>query len=363
VGIDGFAVDIAAPDIQNEQINRLLTEAHSAGNFTIMVTADMSGPLSDVSEADFARQFAPYLSSPGAYRLSDGRVVLQAFYAEAKSASWWGTTLTTLNDNYDVHVAFVPTFLDATDNMDAFAPVSYGFGNWGGRNPADADPNSTLPGSQVDAIRRAHALGKIWMQPVAFQDDRPRASIYQESQNSTLNSNDWQIAENEGAEWVQLVTWNDYAEGTAMAPSVDHGYRMLDMQAYSIADFKYGANPTVVRDALYVSNRTQPANAISIWPETQPMQVRPGTPAPVDNVEVVVFATAPATVVATIGGVTSTCAVGAGRSVCTFPLRTGDVTVGLLRNGTYTALVRSPYSVTSTPYVQDLEYHVAGGLR
>ena len=363
VGIDGFAVDIAAPDIQDEQIQRLLTQAQQAGDFSIMVTADMSGPLGAVTEDEFASQFASYLNSPGAYRLSDGRVVLQAFYAEGKSAEWWGNAIDALHDDYGVDVAFVPTFLDATDNMDDFDSISYGFGNWGGRNPADADPNSTLPGSQVDAVRQAHALGKIWMQPVAFQDSRPRAGQYEEAGNSTLNSNDWQIAIDEGAEWVQLVTWNDYAEGTAMAPSVGHGYRMLDMQAYSIADFKYGATPTITRDALYVTHRTQPSDATSIWPETMPLQPKPGSPDPTDNVEVVVFATAPATVVATIGGVTSTCAVGGGRSVCTFPLREGDVSVSLLRNGTYTAVAKSPYAVTGTPYVSDLEYYVSGGLR
>jgi hypothetical protein len=93
------------------------------------------------------------------------------------------------------------------------------------------------------------------------------------------------------------------------------------------------------------------------------MQIRPGTPPPVDLVEVVVFATAPATVNVTVGGVTTSCNVGGGRSVCSFPLREGTVSVSMVRSGTTVTTVQSPYTVTNTPYIQDLEYNVAGGLR
>jgi len=77
----------------------------------------------------------------------------------------------------------------------------------------------------------------------------------------------------------------------------------------------------------------------------------------------VVFTSAPATVWVDVGGVVSSCQVGAGRSVCSFALQTGTVTVRLDRNGTTVATVQSSYTVTNTPYVQDLQYHIAGGLR
>lgn len=108
--------------------------------------------------------------------------------------------------------------------------------------------------------------------------------------------------------------------------------------AYNIAQFKYGIDPTVVRDALYVSHRDQFAASEST------------------------FATAPATVIANIGGVIYSCDVGAGRTRCSFPLHTGDVIVGLERDGVMQTMVQSPYTVTNTPEVQDLQYHIAGGL-
>ena len=362
VGIDGFAVDIVAAS-QDETIRNLLRAAENTPGFSIMPTADMAGPYNQLTPAQFAAQMAPYLQSPGAYRLEDGRVVLGAFYAEAETPAWWNEALTTLRTTYGVNVAFVPTFLDAYNYIDSFAPITYGMGNWGARNPAYTDPDNTMPGSQVDLIDRAHDLGKIWMQPVAFQDNRPREGIYEESGNTETLENTWETAIEQGAEWVQLLTWNDYAEMTAMAPSVEHGYRLLDMQAYYISQYKYGTTPTVVRDAIYVSHRDQPAAAESTYSDTIVMQPRPGTPAPEDTVDVVVFATAPAVVRVNVGGQVSTFNVAAGRSLLTVPLQLGTVSVTMERNGVAQTTVVSPYTVTNTPYVQDLQYHIAGGLR
>lgn len=364
VGIDGFTVDITMPSTQNEAINNLLRAAQATPGFSIQPQADLaSDALARMTPAQFAATFAPYLSSDGAFRLADGRVVLSAFYAERQTTSWWNSALNDLRTSYDLDVAFVPTFLHPHLYMTEFAPLSYGFGNWGGRNTSTVNPDNTGPNSQVDVVRTAHELGKIWMQPIAFQDNRPRSGIFEEPYNSQTNANGWEIATNEGAEWVQLVTWNDYAEGTAMAPSKQHGWSMLDMQAYNIAQFKYGTDPTVVRDALYISHRSQMADSESTYDESKPMQIRPGTPEPVDNVEIVIFATAPATVWATIGGVTSSCAASAGRSVCNFELRPGDVVVSLERDGVIETLVQSPFAVTDSPYIQDLDYHMTGGLR
>ncbi|MEZ0342901.1 endo-1,3-alpha-glucanase family glycosylhydrolase, partial [Mycobacterium sp. pV006] len=364
VGIDGFTVDITNTTLQDQAVRNLLRAAEATPGFSIQPQADLaSDTIAGMTPTQFAAAFAPYLAADGAFRLSDGRVVLSAFYAERKSTAWWDDALGALRKTYELDVAFVPTFLHAHLYMTAFAPISYGFGNWGGRNPSTVDPDNPGFGAQVGLVRDAHALGKIFMQPVAFQDNRPRSGLFEEPFNSQTNANGWEIAVNEGAEWVQLVTWNDYAEGTAMAPSVQHGWKMLDMQAFNIAQFKYGSDPTLVRDALYVSHRSQLADSVPSYDTSFPMQTVPGSPAAVDNVEVVVFTTAPATVRATIGGITSTCAVGAGRSVCNFDLRPGEVIVSLERAGNVQALVHSPFRVTDSPYIQNMDYHMAGGLR
>lgn len=83
------------------------------------------------------------------------------------------------------------------------------------------------------------------MQPVAFQDVRPSQSIYDEAQNSQNLQNMWQIAIASNSEWVQLVTWNDYSEGTSFAPSVGHGRALLDMSSYGLYSFRTGKIPRI----------------------------------------------------------------------------------------------------------------------
>lgn len=363
IGINGFSVDVTVPIAQAEAPMRLMSAAELAGDFAVQVTSDMSGAFgADYDENEFAAEFAPLLRHPAAQRLSDGRTVLGAFYAERKPAGWWLKVLQIMRDRYHVDAAFVPTFLDAASYMDAFAPFSFGFSNWGGRNPSVLSPSNTGAGSPISLVRRAKGHGKLWMQPIAFQDNRPRAGIFEESENGTTNRNAWKIAIDEHAEWANIITWNDYAEMTAVAPSAKHGWRMLDREAYWVSLFKYGIEPAVIRDALYVSSRSQMHAAVPSLPDQLLMNNIGATPAR-DTVEVESFARAPSTVTAWIGGATASCTVPAGLGVCTFPLQPGAYVVSLKRDGAEQVVVRSPFEVTETPHVQDLQYVVTGGLR
>jgi hypothetical protein len=362
VGIDGFAVDVLTPRATSGVIDRILQAAGEVGNFTVLITADMSSFLGPMTPADFAAEVAPYLTGPAAFHLSDGRPVLAAWFAERNAPAWWVSVLNILRDKLKLAVAFVPTFCIVADHPEAFAPFSYGFSTWGGRDPDAMTVVDTGRGSPVDVIRRTHQLGKLWMQPVVFQDSRPRAAAFEESANSLTNRLAWQLADQEHAEWVQMITWNDYAESTAMAPSVVHGWRILDMNAYDIVRFKLGEPPPIVRDALYVSYRRQPVNARPVYAETSPMQVSE-TVLPRDTIEVVAFATAPSRVVIRAGTQDYSCDVSAGRGICICPLSLGSISVEMWRDDAVVATARSNADVTKTPYVQDLQYRVVGGLR
>lgn len=267
-----------------------------------------------------------------------------------------------LRDKFQLTVAFVPTFLDPTNNLEPFAPFSYGFSMWGGRSPRAMALRDFGRGSPVDVIRRTHQLGKVWMQPIAFQDSRPRSGVFEESANGVTNRLAWQLAMQQDAEWVQLVTWNDYAESTAMAPSVVHGWRILDMNAYDIFWFKYRKPPKIIRDALFVSYRSQPAEALPIYQESLPMRLVNGGPAS-NNFEVVAFATEPSHISLQIGILHYSCDVPAGRGTCTFPLDFGSISAEMSRRGIVVATAKSNADVTFRPYVQDLQYRVVGGLR
>jgi Glycosyl hydrolase family 71 len=363
VGIDGFAVDVIDPRATSNVVDRMLQAAAAAGNFTILITADITGPFGATSAADFAADIAPYLTGPAAFHLADGRSVLGAFAAERQAPAWWVSVFDILRDQFKLAVAFVPTFLDVSDNPEKFAPFSYGFSMWGGRNPSAMTVDDVGRSSPVGIIRRTHQLGKLWMQPVALQDCRPRNGTFEEAANGLTNRLAWQLADQPQTEWVQLVTWNDYAETTAIAPSVAHGWRILDMNAYDLAWFKFDKPPRIVRDALFVSYRDQPTGARPVYPETSLMQLTPASIPPRDTIEVVAFATAPSQVHVSAGTEDYSCDVRAGRGICTFPLSLGSISAEIRRDNTVVATARSDADVTDTPYVQDLQYRVVGGLR
>lgn len=363
VGIDGFAVDAIQPRSATAVVDTVLSAATAAGQFSILVTADVTGPLAGLSTREFASDMAAYLSSPAALRLDDGRPVLGAFAAETKSVGWWTEVLAILSDDFATTAAFVPTFLDVGDNIEEYSGICYGFSMWGGRNPTTMAVDDVGRGYPVDISRRAHGLGKIWMQPVPFQDSRPRSGTFEESVNGVTNRMAWQIAIEQNAEWVQLITWNDYAESTAMAPSVAHGWRILDMTAYDLVAFKWGRPPPILRDAVFVSYRIQPWGNLPSFPQTQLMRLVPdGTPAR-DTVEAVTFSRAPATVRIVFDGDEYSCEVPAGRGICVAPLNLGAFAADLTRGGEVVASAESTTPVTATPYVQDLQYRVVGGLR
>jgi hypothetical protein len=363
VGIDGFAVDVLEPRAASNVVSRMLGAAAAVGDFSILVTPDVTGPLGAMSPDAFAADVAPYLVAPSAFHLDDGRPVLGAFAAERKPAAWWTNVLNILRTTFKTSAAFVPTFVNVADSPESFASFSYGFSMWGGRNPSAMADQDLGRGSPVDVIRRTRQLGKLWMQPVAFQDARPRSGVFEEADNGLTNRLAWQLADQQRADWVQLVTWNDYSESTAMAPSVAHGWRILDMNAYDITWFKTGTPPAIVRDALFVSFRNQPVSATPKYPETSLAHVVPTSVAPRDMVEVVAFATEPAQVSLRAGTQVHTCDVSAGRTVCTFPLSLGSFSATMTRDGVAVATAQSDADVTETPYTQDLQYRVVGGLR
>jgi hypothetical protein len=135
------------------------------------------------------------------------------------------------------------------------------------------------------------------------------------------------------------------------------------MNAYDIALFKFGEPPRIVRDALFVSYRDQPVSARPVYPETSLMQVAPTSTPPRDTIEVVAYARAQSQVFVRSGTRYYSCHVPAGRGICTFPLSPGSISVEMRRDCAVVATARSDADVTETPYVQDLQYRVIGGLR
>lgn len=352
-GIDGFTLNLLDTDGSNwKRAEGLLQAADAEGGFSIVPMPDMTtvGHLSPDQMADLVKKVADH---PSAHRLADGRLMLSPFYADLKNTDYWRATISIL-ETRGIKVAFVPTFVDWPSDAEGFARFSYGFSMWGGRSPANVHD---VYGP------RTRALGLKWMQPVAVQDQRPTAGIYDEAMNLATLRKSWQLAIDQKADFVQLTTWNDYSEGSTFAPSAEHGWAFLDASAYYLSQFKSGTAPRISRDSVVITHRKQPVSALPSTPQSVLMRLRDNSAPAVDQVEVMAFLTEPGEVTATSGGLTRTWSAPAGVSVFTLPLQSGEVSASVRRGETQTTSVTSDDVVTSSPTVQDLQYVAKSSLR
>ncbi|MFD7631550.1 glycoside hydrolase family 71 protein [Streptomyces sp. NPDC059851] len=350
-GLDGFTLDMLSLSGHNwDRANLLMEAARSVDpGFKIMLMPDMTSLKTD-DPAVLADAVAALGRTPAAHRLGDGRLVVSPFKAEAKDPAWWSRFMDQLKSRHGIRTAFVPTFLDFDSHHERFAPISHGFSEWGSRSYVGQD------GAARD-VRRAHDMGKVWMQPVSVQDARPNQGVFDEAGNTATLRTTWTRAIEDGADWVQLTTWNDYSEGTQFAPSVHNGHAYLDLTSYYLTRFKTGSWPKIVRDTLYVSARTQFASADPTGDQSLTMSLRKGSAAARDTVEVLSFLKAPATVRTRTGSTTSTHEAPSGLHSKLLPLRTGSNSAVVVRGGKPGAKAEMPRPVQRTVKVQDLQYH------
>ncbi|UBU17904.1 endo-1,3-alpha-glucanase family glycosylhydrolase [Nonomuraea gerenzanensis] len=355
-GLDGFTVDILSVTSAHwTRVQNLIKAAEAVDpGFKIVLMPDVNG-LASVDSATLATAIAKLAASKSVYRLADNRLVVSPFKAEGRTAAWWADWMKTMETTHGIKVALVPCFVNFGSNRDAFAPISYGFSNWGSRSPAG---NANL----TTNITTAHNLGKIWMQPVSIQDERPNQGIFDEAGNTENLRASWKGAIDGKADWVQLTTWNDYSENTQFAPSRNAGWTYLDINAYYLTCYKLGC-PKVTNDAAYLTHRVHPVAATPSYAQTKLMKLRSGSTAARDTVEVLSMLTAAAKVSVTISGTTQTYDAPAGVSAKTFPLKAGTASATVTRSSATVAKVTSPYSITATPYVQDLHYRAASSER
>jgi glycosyl hydrolase family 71 len=361
-GIDGFTVDLlnlSATSAHRRRVDLLIQAAEQVDpGFRIVLMPDMTATqIKGLDAAGLAAALAELAASPAVHRLDDGRLVVSPFKAENQSAAWWTEVINHLEDDHGLPVALVPVFLNFGANASAFAPISYGFSNWGNRSP-------NLQGSIAGNINTAHNLGRIWMQPVSVQDARPNQAIYDEANNSENLRTTWRGAIDGGADWVQLTTWNDYSETTQFAPSTHNDHSWLDISSYYLTWFKTGQAPATVRDTLYVTHRVQLAAARpTSGNQTRFMVPRSGTSTPRDTVEVLAFLTGSASVHVDVGSVDHDYSAAAGVSATTFPLAYGAVGATAQRAGTTTATATSPFPVLQDFVAQDLQYTATSSRR
>lgn len=329
--------------------------AENVGGFSITVMPDLTA-YQNVSVDQLAKATATLAASPASTRLADGRVLVSPFCPEMRDTAFWKSFMSTMKSTYGIDVALAPMFVnDATPLIPQYAPFSYAVTVWGVRNPAWNNPNDTGTGSSRGLAALARSNGVKWIQPVSVQDERPNQAVYDEAENTGNLRATWQLAELTQADAVHIPTWNDYSEGTQLAPSQYHGRAFLDLNAYFATKYKQNAAPQLVGDGVYLTHRRHPAAARPTFPETSLMTLRGGSPAR-DMVEAVTVLREPGQVNVTVGGKVTSCQAPAGLSVCVAPLAAGNVSAEVSRGGRTTVRTNSPVTVVTQPEVQDLQY-------
>jgi hypothetical protein len=330
-GITGFTVDVLSLDASvapNGQLYLMLQAAQAVDpRFKIVVMPDIDGLGSDASAV--VQIIASVASSPAAYRLADGRLVVTAFNASLNPPSWWASVISQLNAQ-GINVAFVPTFLGWSAQASAFASISYGFSDWGTATPA---ASSAMQG---DAAIAHNTYGKIYMMPVNPQQFRPKSFMYWEAGNSAAFRDAWMSSIQGGADWVQLVTWSDFSESSEVEPFTDAtlsnsiGTGYYDLNAYYAAWFLTGQQPSITHDVLYYFYRRESTSAASSA-QSQPDNITASSAE--NDIELLAFLTAPGVLQITIGGQTYTQNAPAGITSFKVPLQPGVPVFTLSRNG------------------------------
>jgi hypothetical protein len=331
-GITGFTFDsLSATDAtdSNSALHLMLAAAHAVDSrFKIVVMPDITSLGSDSNAVVQIIEAAA--ASPAAYRLSDGRLVVSAFDAGLNSASWWLSVISRLTAQ-GIHIAFVPTFLGWSATADAFAPFSYGFGDWGSATVG----NSSAQQGDPEIAHKTY--GKIFMMPVDPQQYRPKDSVYWEAGNSAAFRDAWNSSIQGDADWIQLVTWNDFTETSAIAPTTDAtlqrtiGTGFYNLTGYYATWFLNGEQPKITHDVLYYFYRREATTAASPAQKDKVTIAAGGTAQ--NSIELLAFLTSPGVLKITVGGKTYTQNAAAGVVSFKVPSQAGTPMFTLSRSG------------------------------
>jgi Glycosyl hydrolase family 71 len=342
-GITGFTVDVMGvkdATVADSNLHRLLSAAQAVDpRFKIVVMPDLTALKTDADAV--TKIIASVASSPSAYRLDDGRLVVTAFNASQNPPEWWASIFAQLKSQ-GINVFFVPTFLGWGGQAKAFAAISDGFGDWG---TATAGVSARMKGDPAIAHE---SYGKLFMMPVDPQQFRPRDGIVVEASNSATFRNAWTSAIDGAADWVQLVTWSDFSESSEIEPSTDATLRrdigtgFYDLNAYYATWFLLGKQPAITHDVLYYFYRREPANAAS--PSQTAFKAGSGA-ALEDNIELLAFLTAPGSITIDIGGQSFTQNAPAGITSFKVPIQPGTPAFSIARNGSTVFSFQAPVQI------------------
>ncbi len=195
-----------------------------------------------------------------------------------------------------------------------------------------------------------HGAGKLFMAPVTpfYRGFGGNYRVY-ECQGYEGIATQWESAIATNADWVEIVTWNDWGEASYLSPfgppektefwgghwgpMLSH-QGFLDLSAYYIQWYKQGEPPAIAKDRLFYAYQLHPKSAEGI---IKPGKEERGRPSHADQLADRVFATvlltAPAELTIELGDQRQTFPLAAGVHHVSLPFAIGTPRFILLRDG------------------------------
>jgi len=362
-GLDGFIVNFIGSST-NEQwwrgtYSKFWEAAHrTAPGFQFMLMPDCTLGFKDPK--DFLELVQRFRDDPSVFR-RDGKIVLAPYAGDNYTPAQWKDILARLSAN-GTPVFLVPCVQGFARLAREYAGTAPGLAEWSEICGNVASATST---AARNAARLVHGAGyTVWMQPVRPQDFRPHIGSVSEAGNTRLFRESWMRAIESGADWVQIVTWSDHAESSAIRPTMGAQYLFADLCAYFSNWYKAGKPPAVVRDALFYCYRqhsSQAAVNATLQTKGLPIEFHGGKPS--DEIEMLAFLTAPALLGITIEGQRHTTGVPAGVFSFTVPLTAGRPEFTITRNGKTLIRTRGRFTVSDQIIFSDFMYFGGSSLR
>ncbi len=417
MGVDGFALN-AGGWLRETYYIRYAGQMFEAAlrlhsGFKLMFSADMccGNGIDDVE--DMMRRFAGNPRYREVYFRHEGRAVLTTFAGEKLGVAGWRQIREDLEHGTHPSLQTEPTALPVVQAPPSNAPLPIFLVTaffWGGETPDRAAIERGLdewkgvidgsfywgiagvPGSgdERDTVRSSenyaaavHAAGKLYMAPVCLQFWGANAGRYYEYSGAQGMRAMWSSAvKTSHPEWVEIITWNDFIEGSYVSP-IDDPNRypnasFLDASGiplgtrdyfhshagatallpFFIRWYKSGVMPAIKKDAVYFFYRTQLAEMDTRKPL---VAYRYG---PVGNsIYMTANLTAPADVMIVSGGRKTVLHLPAGSTDAQAVLGVGDPPrFTLSREGRTLATAHGNDAVNSAPQFNNY-YYSSGVLR
>ncbi len=352
IGIDAFQFNFdprvklgLAPIALEEMFEAVIPHSSSFG---VVPCIDCSSQLDEPMIAQLSERLLSLARHPAWKKGRSGKLLLCAFWAENWRPQVFSEIFRVLNsDSFEIE--FMPIFLDDLAATPGHLEIADSIAVWSGNHLESMQ-------YMTEVAKRARTRNKSFAMSVWPQDFRPRAGYFVEAFNSALFRKGWELSRSLNAEYVNLLTWNDYSENSHIRPSAGIGYSFFDLCGYLAHWYKSGHPPRLTADTLLYFHRRQfSAGQTSVLLQERLFSTRYGSKRS-DEIEVLSFALSPAELEIEIGRRTYTTAIPAGLHSTKVPLAFGQPRFSLRRNDTVLVNLESAHQVLERADYQDLLY-------